>query len=257
MLTRRGAAHPKRALASAPLGSSRHGTDGTAAETTGGKDRARSRPVANPCPRAARVHTHRCPRSERMPNGKPPRPHPLALTVSRCRRASLRPNRAHTAALRSLGHVPKHDPCQPVPRATTPMTQRPSTKGAGTARVVMSDPTPLPTVSGSRTQPPSRPWPRRHADCTTPTWHTVLHDSVRRTSGTHLSGEMSRARACSDDGRWSRHESQMHKGRSASSRDRMWTMPPWWGARSLTPRQGCALSRLLHLRDLWRYLEAA
>ena len=119
MLTRRGAAHTQRTLSSAPPSSSRHGTDGTAAETTGGQDRARKRPVANPCPRAARVNTHRCPRSERVPNGKPPRPHPHAPTGRRRRRASLRPARTHTAAHRSLGHVPKHEPCQPVPRATT------------------------------------------------------------------------------------------------------------------------------------------
>ena len=121
MLTRRGAAHTQRTLSSAPPSSSRHGTDGTAAETTGGQDRARKRPVANPCPRAARVNTHRCPRSERVPNGKPPRPHPHAPTGRRRRRASLRPARTHTAAHRSLGHVPKHEPCQPVPRATTPI----------------------------------------------------------------------------------------------------------------------------------------
>ena len=102
MLTRRGAAHTQRTLSSAPPSSSRHGTDGTAAETTGGQDRARSRPVANPCPRAARVNTHRCPRSERVPNGKPPRPHPHAPTGRRRRRASLRPARTHTAAHRSL-----------------------------------------------------------------------------------------------------------------------------------------------------------
>lgn len=170
MLTRRGAAHTQRTLSSAPPSSSRHGTDGTAAETTGGQDRARSRPVANPCPRAARVNTHRCPRSERMPNGKPPRPHPHAPTGRRRRRASLRPARTHTAAHRSLGHVPQHGPCQPVPRATTPIDATAIGERRGHSNAL-------------RTQPPQRPWPPHHACCTTRSRATVTRDSERRRYG--------------------------------------------------------------------------
>ena len=83
MLVRRGAA-PPHACTSTRQDRTRHGSNGKAAERTGGHEPARTRPkddrprrLAGPSARAARV-THQCPRTDTVPIGKPLRPHPHA-----------------------------------------------------------------------------------------------------------------------------------------------------------------------------------
>ena len=105
------------------------------------------------------------------------------------------PTQQHTGVWDTCRNTSPANLCQePLLRSA----QRPSEKGASTARIVLGDATPLQTAESSndlRTQPPQRSWPRHHACCTARSRDTVTRDRERRRCGV---GPMRRRVSSSD-----------------------------------------------------------